>query len=379
MILRTRFKFSLRTLLLATLALGALGTAYVHWNPFVPFAHSKPLNQLNFIHSTIEFSPDGERLLFLIESGVWLWDLKSDPVPLNTKPALSYVSGAKFSEDGASVIAFNHETIARFTLEDAAQSLIADMAIPPEKGVDKFQAVAILSVSNNAEYTLVEETTQVRTASGGIGTLSDAPRFIQIRTCADGKIVSSFPTDIWAVDVANITADGRRCCWVPFGGGSTILTMFDAGTQDVTSLRPQMLNAFQGRLALTSDGGATAYACFDKCVEIVDLNRMQVLERVNIPGAQAAYLSPDGSRLATLHDRKSFTIWKARRKPGAFGPLDFPELWLAIAFGAFFLASLIGDLFTLRRSRLQALRPAETARSAQLTNPPPTLSPNGAE
>lgn len=346
-------RFSLRTLLLATLALGASGVAYLHWSPFVPTGQSAVVKDLDVTHATIEFSPDNQQLLYTKHNKIFLWDLTTTHRPLKTQPALSYVIGARFSEDGDSIFAFSHDRITRFTLEGGVQNKIADVEVRVPQDATKFQRTIVKTVSNNGRYALVEEETHIRIPNGGGGRLSDTPQFLQILDSSTGKILVSIPSDHLDANTAGISEDGQRICWDTAQAGHIKLAVFDLGTSQPREMQAHSQHPFQGKLVLTRNRQTTAYACNNHSIEIVDLEHMQVVERVSMPEVQAAFLSPDGSRLATVHDRELITIWKHRRTPGAFGPLDFPELWLASVLLLLFVLSLSADLLNLRHAHQQ--------------------------
>jgi len=343
-------RFSLRTLLLATLALGASGVACLHWNPFVPTGQSGVAKDLAVTHATIEFSPDSQQLLYTKQNKIFLWDLTTTHRQLETKPTLSYVRGARFSDDGASIIAFSQDKVVRFALAGGVQNEIADVKVKNPQDAARFQSTCVLTVSNNGRYALVEEATHIRTANGGEGRLSDTPQFLQILDCSTGKILVSFPSDHLNGNTAGISEDGQRICWESMQSGRVKLVVFDLGASQPREMHTDSQHTFQGKLIPTRDRRMVAYACNNHSVEILDLENMQVVERISIPKVQAAFLSPDGSRLATVHDRELITIWKHRRTPGAFGPLDFPELWLASVLLLLFVLSLSADLLNLRHA-----------------------------
>lgn len=364
-------RFSLRTLLLATFALGASGVAYLHWNPFVPTGQSSAVKDVTVLHATIEFSPDSQQLLYTKDNKIFLWDLAATHRQLETKPALSYVQGARFSDDGASIIAFSHDKVVRFALAGEVQNEIADVAVKAPQNATRFQSACVLTVANNGRYALIEEATHIRTANGGEGRLSDTPQFLQLLDCSTGKILVSFPSDHLNANTTGISEDGQRICWESMQSGRVKLTVFDLGASQPREMHTDSQHTFQGKLVPTRDRRTVAYACNNHGVEILDLENMQVVERIGMPEVQAAFLSPDGSRLATVSNRDQIMIWKPRRTPGAFGPFDFPELWLASVLVLLFVLSLIADLINLRRAHQQ---PTASGKNTTSSESKPALS-----
>jgi WD40 repeat protein len=361
----------MRTLLLANLLLGAGGLLWLHWSPFAPAENTVTLtldgNNSLGVDSTVEFSPDGSRLLFGAPGKMRLWDFKADPVPLPTAP-LSYVWGARFSGDGASVYAFSHEKIVRIGLRGNDTEQVADFTVVP-KDAGEYQSVRVLAVSSDGQYALTETSTCVNTSSGGAGRLSNRPLLDRVVRCSDHSVTANFQGNDFGCP--GLSCDGKRAFWFPVVAGYTSLTVLDVATGQTREMRALSPFVFQGEMTVTADNRMAAYVETEEVVCFVDLDCMEVLERVRIPDAGSAFLSRDGTHLATVHDLKTVRIWKSRRTPGAFGPIDFPELWLAIMLGVAFSISLVWDIVALRRKKQAG---QDTARDQAPPAGPQTLS-----
>jgi len=356
---RRRFRFSLRTLLLATLLIASAATLWQRWNPWVL---ERVLDGGKFAFMSAMFAPSGDRILTVGDDhSARVWNAE-DGVFLGFVAKRYLVASAAISSDGkhlalggGSEVVIWDTASGQPSREIQCGTSIESIKTPP--GSVRFSPTGKRIVTTHIDRTVrqwdVESGREIAIHVGHKGPITtaafstDGERIVSASTDGTAIVWDTHSTRILftlksgdtAVLDAAYSNDGR---YIATCNMSSVI-VWDAAT----GAQRMKLDDHKERLssvAFSPDDTRIVTASGDSTAIIWDAHTgRQLATLIGHRGAvRSAEFSPDSTCIVTSSKDATARIWRRTRSEHG-GVLVLPELWLTLIFSGALIFSLVRD------------------------------------